>query len=73
MDAAKRVTAKEIAQHIKRNDDRKVIIIEESKSHLEGLQYFYRTSEGREKRETWSLRERARGLQKKERKERLEA
>ena len=31
------VTAEEITQHTKGNDDRKIIIIEELKSHLEEL------------------------------------
>ena len=37
MNAATDMTAKEIAQHVKGNDDRKVIITKDLKSHLEGL------------------------------------
>ena len=37
MDAAIDMTAKEITQHVKGNDDRKTIITEELKSHLGGL------------------------------------
>ena len=36
-DATTNMTIEEIAQHAKSNDDREAIIIEELKSHLDGL------------------------------------